>query len=158
MSLLNKNNRSRLKNNRGLTLPELLISAFILAITFVGMLYSFTRAMALSEMARNSTTAVQAVKSRVEQVKNTNFNQVVANYNNTTFTTNGLTGTGVTYATLINANLIEVRAAFCWREKGGRIIGEDINLNGALDAGEVDANNNGFVDSIVGVVTSIYNE
>ncbi|MBI5554451.1 MAG: prepilin-type N-terminal cleavage/methylation domain-containing protein [Elusimicrobia bacterium] len=44
--------------------------------------------------------------------------------------------------------LLEVVITVCWRAKDGRIIGEDTNLNGVLDAGE-DMNANSELDSPV---------
>ena len=48
-----------------------------------------------------------------------------------------------------------VTISVCWRQ-GSRIIGEDLNLNGALDAGE-DTNGNGIIDSTVELVTQVAN-
>jgi len=42
--------------------------------------------------------------------------------------------------------LLEVILTVSWKQRDGRIIGEDLNLNGILDAGE-DANSNGRLDS-----------
>lgn len=39
-----------------------------------------------------------------------------------------------------------VRIAVCWKGKGGRLVGEDLNLNGTLDASE-DLNANNLIDS-----------
>ena len=50
-----------------------------------------------------------------------------------------------------------VTVSFSWRESGGRIIGEDLNLNGRLDAGE-DKNGNGIIDSVVQFSSYIYHQ
>lgn len=47
--------------------------------------------------------------------------------------------------TASTTNLLRAKVVICWKDKGG-IIGEDKNLNGALDAGE-DINGNGEIDS-----------
>lgn len=47
--------------------------------------------------------------------------------------------------TATTTNLLRAKVVICWKDKGG-IIGEDKNLNGALDAGE-DDNANGEIDS-----------
>ena len=123
-------------NQKGFTLVELMIAAMILGITFVGTILTFVRCLELNEMSRNSSTAVKAVKSRIEQMKDTTFNQIFTTFNNTTFAAAGLTGMGVTYVDNSNPDLLGVTVVFCWREKSGRVIGEDQNLNGVLDVGE----------------------
>jgi hypothetical protein len=40
----------------------------------------------------------------------------------------------------------KIRIVACWRNQNGRVIGEDKNLNGTLDAGE-DLDGNGLIDS-----------
>ena len=145
------------KENKGFTLAELMIAAVIFVLTFVGILLSYTRSMDISEMSRNSSTAVAAVKTRMEQIKNTSFSQVFSTYNNTMFQITGLTGIGVSYVDNTNPDLLEITISFCWQEKSGRIMGEDDNLNGQLDGGE-DRNNNNLIDSPVQVISYIYNE
>ena len=96
-------------------------------------------------------------KNRLEQIKDTDFALIPATYNNVTFTTAGLDGMGVSYIDSTNPNLYVVRVAFCWQEKNGRIFGDDLDLDGVLDGGE-DKNGNGFIDSPVQIIVSIYNE
>ncbi len=50
-----------------------------------------------------------------------------------------------------------VTVTFCWRQSNGRLMGEDSNLNGALNTGE-DVNGNGTIDSPVQLIAYIYNE
>jgi len=144
-----------ISRREGLTLPELLIATFILTVTFAGVIIVFFRCMELSEMAGNSSTAVYASKSRIADIENTPFSQIYSTYNNTTFTAAGLDGVGVTYVNNANPELLEVTTAFCWKQKNGRIIGEDTNLNGQLNSGE-DQNANGILDSPVKLTTSIF--
>lgn len=144
-----------LKNN-GFSLPELLIAALIFTFTFAGIILVFFRCMELSEMARNSSAAVNASKSLLASIENTAFDQISGTYNNTPFTAAGLNGMGVTYVNTISADLLQVTAVFSWREKNGRAIGEDTNINGVLNAGE-DTNGNGLLDSPVKLTTSVYN-
>lgn len=144
-------------NKNGFSLPELMVTVIILAIVFVGILMSFIRCMDLNELSRNSSISIAAVKSRMEQINNSAFNKILADYNNTVFTTSGLNGIGASYVTIINSNLLRVTSTFCWRQKNGRIIGEDTNLNGQLDAGE-DLNGDGMIDSPVRILTYVYNK
>jgi len=140
----------------GFTLPELLIATLVFTISFAGILLGFLRCMELNELARHTSTAVNAVKSQIATIENTSFNQILANYNNATFSATDLNGIGVSYINSLDTDLLEVTITFCWQEKNGRVIGEDANLNGQLDAGE-DQNSNGILDSPVKLTTSVYN-
>ena len=148
---------SRLKcNSKGLTLPELLIATVILLPIFVGVMLTFIYCMQYSEMASNQTTAILACKNRMTQIENAAYTQVFNTFNNTTFTVNGFNGMGITYIDNTNPDLLQIITAFCWRERNGRIVGEDRDLDGNLDAGE-DVNGNGRLDSRVQLVTLRYN-
>lgn len=145
----------KLSNNKGFSLSELMIATLIFAFTFAGTIIVFFRCIELSELARNSSAAINAAKNRIASIENTAFAQIAATYNNATFTAAGVNGTGVTYVTSLDADLLRVTLVFCWREKNGRVMGEDTNINGALNAGE-DANGNGVLDSPVEMTTYIY--
>ena len=144
-------------SNTAFTLVELMVGAVILIITFIAILFAYAKCMELNEMSQNSAIAVAAVKTRVEQINNTAFNQILATYNNVSFTTAGLNGRGVSYVSNISTKVLQVTVTFCWKQKNGRVMGEDSNLNGQLNAGE-DTNNNGILDSPVEIVTYIYNK
>ena len=144
---------------KSFTLVELMIATGIFMVTFVGILMTFVKCLELSELSKNSILALYGSKSRLERIKNTQniaFNQIKANYNNVLFTVNGLTGNGVTYVDDTNPNLLKVTVTFCWRQSNQRVIGEDKNLNGQLNAGE-DANGNGLLDSPTTLVNYIFN-
>jgi len=149
------NYQEKHKRCKGFTLPELLIATVILMLVFVGMLLGYIRGMELSEMSRNSSRAILLAKSRVEQIRNTPFNQLVATYDNTAFSTVGLNGIGVSYVDDADPELFQITVTVCWREKNGRIIGEDSDLDGILDPGE-DMNGNGMLDSYAQIVTQLY--
>lgn len=140
----------------GFTLVELLVASMILIITIVGILISYIRSLELAEMSRNSSVAINASRSRIEQMKNTDFAQIVTNFNNVTYTVPGFSGIGVSYVTTVSANLIQVTATFCWQQRNGRVVGEDKDLDGAVDAGE-DTNGNGRLDSPTQIISDIYN-
>ena len=145
----------KLLNNKAFTLSELMIATLIFTFAFAGTIIVFFRCIELSELARHSSTAVNAVKSRLASIEDTPFANVLATYNNTTFTAADVNGTGVTYVTGLDADLLRVTLVFCWREKNGRVMGEDTNINGVLNAGE-DTNANGVLDSPVEMTTYIY--
>ena len=140
----------------GFTLVELLVASAILIITIVGILISYIRSLELAEMSRNSSVAINASRSQIEQMKNTDFTLVSTNFNNVTFTVPGFSGMGVSYVTAVSANLAQVTATFCWRQRNGRVVGEDKDLDGVVDAGE-DANGNGRLDSPTQIISDIYN-
>ena len=134
-----------------------MVAAVIIILVFLGMLLGFIKCLELHELSRNSFVALTAVKTKMEDIKNTALTDLVTTHNNVTFTSADLTGMGVSYVDNTNADLFEITVVFCWRQKNGRVIGEDQNLNGQLDGGE-DANGNGRLDSPVEVVSYIYNE
>ena len=151
------------KNKKGLTLMELLVAAFITVIVFGSLLTLINYTADLQEMSRNRITAMNAARQMMEQVKldvklAVSFIVVVSDYNGTTgynkrsFTPIGFaagSASGIVYTDVVpnsSSNLYDVTVAVCWRQKNGRVIGEDQNLNGILDGGE-DTNGNGRLDS-----------
>ena len=146
----------KIKDQSGLTVVEVLIATLILVPLFAIGMMVFIKCIDLSDMSKNSSLAVWSVKKRIADIENTAYNQIFGNYNNTTFTINGLTGMGKTYVDNSSASHLVVTVSFSWRERSGRIVGEDKDLDGVLDAGE-DTNANGQLDSIVKLSTQIYN-
>ncbi len=137
------------------TMAELLVASCIFLIAVVGIVYSYLKCMELAEIGRNASLAVQEVRTKMEEIKAANFSTVLATYNNTTFNVNNLNGKGVIYINNTNPDLLVIKVVFCWKQQGGRLIGEDADLDGVLDAGE-DKNANGQLDSYVQVVTNLY--
>ncbi len=147
----------KLKYSSGFTLPELMISCLIIMPILVGGIFTFIQCLELSELSGNMSTAILGTQTLISQIEDSAFNQIFSNYNNTTFSLSGLTGAGVTYVDNSDPDLLKITNTFCWRQKSGRVIGEDKNLNGQLNAGE-DSNGNGILDSPVQLATLIYNE
>jgi len=146
-----------LSDKKGFTLAELMMVSAILIFLFAGMLMAFFRCIQLKEISQNSSMALLVTKNRMEQIRDTSFDQIFATYNNATFTTAGLNGIGVSYVDNTNPKLRIVRVAFCWQEKNGRVFGEDLNLNGQLDGGE-NQDGNVFIDSPAQVIASVYDK
>ena len=158
---MNKYNHPALKfiktKIHGITLMEFLSAFVILVVVLTVTLGGYMLSLQLSELSKNYSIATNAVKSRMEEIKNTPFNNILAN-NNTTFTYNNLNGWGFVYVqipVITNPNLLQVTVSFCWKNQNGRMIGEDKNNNGIKDAGE-DVNGNGMIDSPVKFSTFIY--
>ena len=144
-----------IKDQRGLTLPELMVAGVVMILTMGGILISYIRCLELSEISKNMTFAVEAVKSKMEQIRSTPFNQIKITYDAVSFTALGLNGRGVSYVNDNNPQLLQVTVSFCWKQSNGRVYGEDKNLNGVIDAGE-DSNANGTLDSPVQLMSYIY--
>ena len=143
-------------NCKGLTLVEILMASIILLPVFVSAFVGFIKGMELSEMARHSSQAVSAVKSKLSEIENTPFAQIKDDFDLVTFTSAGLNGIGVSYVDDSEPNILRVNTTFCWREKNGRVMGEDKNLNGQEDAGE-DPDNDDIFNSPVLMTTVMYN-
>lgn len=149
-----KNLRQR-KSSDGFTMMEILIVTLIILPIFVSVMYLFVKSMEAADLSRNTARALLVVKSKMADIDNTSFNQVKATFNNVTFTTSNLTGRGVSYVDDAQAGILRITTTFCWRERSGRVIGEDLDLDGQLDSGE-DKNANGILDSPVSLATVRY--
>ena len=89
------------------------------------------------------------------EIDNASFTQILASYNNASFDIANINGKGIVYIDDSAPNILKITAVVSWKQGNGRIIGEDSNLNGQLDAGE-DKNGNGSLDSLVQFVTLKY--
>lgn len=146
----------KLACSRGMTLPEVLLAMIILAPVLVLGIKNFAQCAALTEQAVQSSRAVAAVKNRIAAIENTAYASVYSTYHNTTFTVTGLNGIGLTEVDNTDPNLLIVHVEFSWRDRRGRVIGEDLDLDGIRDNGE-DVNGNGRLDSIAMATTCLYN-
>ena len=83
------------------------------------------------------------------------FDNILTTYpNQTKFDVLGFNGKGIIYVQSIDLRTLLVTVSFSWKESNGRVIGEDKNINGDLDAGE-DLNGNFIIDSPVQIVSYI---
>lgn len=139
----------------GFTLAELLVSAGILGIVIAGILISYIRCMELNEVSQNKSMATKAARSRMEVIRMTTFDNLVATYNAVPFDVVGFTGKGVSYVTSLDPKNVRVIVSVSWRQKNGRVYGEDRNLNGILNGGE-DTNANGILNSPVDISATIF--
>ena len=147
--------KSRAAGNNGFTLAELIVAAAIMATVIAGILVSYIRCMELNEASQNKSMALKAARSRMETIKGSDYNNLVANYNGVTFNVTGFVGKGVSYVTVLDAKNTRVIVSVSWKQKNGRVYGEDKNLNGVLNAGE-DKNADGMLNSPVDITTRIY--
>jgi prepilin-type N-terminal cleavage/methylation domain-containing protein len=142
-------------NNKGFSMPEVLIATMLLAVILTSVMVVLVRTMELNEIAANMSEATIAAKNKMTQMENTSFSQVHSTYNNVSFAITGLNGMGIMYVDNSNPDLLTINTVVCWRQGNGRIFGEDVDLDGVLDAGE-DVNGNGVIDSTVEFTTLRY--
>jgi type II secretory pathway pseudopilin PulG len=138
---------------KSFSMIELMIGVTILVFALTSILASYANAFILSDLSRNISIATNAVRARMEEVKQEPFSDLDS-LDGTTFDLTGFAiGDAKGRVEVSNVsgftNLKEVRIVGCFISRG-RIIGEDSNLNGVLDTdmGE-DANNNSRLDSPV---------
>lgn len=139
----------------GFTLMELMIAAAVLIAVLVGLLAAFIGCFALNETSRNLTIAINGCQRKLEEIHDESFGQIFASYDGATFEVAGLRDAdseGVVEVDNTDPDLLVISVTVCWRQKGGRIFGEDSDLDGVLDAGE-DDNGNGQLDSPAQLVT-----
>lgn len=148
----------------GFTLVEVMIAVTILAVASGGLIAAFTGCFTVNEGARNSTIAINGAQKKMEEIRNYDFDDIYSDYNGATFEVAGLheegseNKEGSIVVDNTNSNLLKVTVTVCWKQKDGRIFGEDSDLDGILDAGEgEDSNENGKLDSPVQLVTWMAN-
>ena len=137
------------KYEHGFTLIELMISVSVLIVALAGLLGVFAHLISLNENSSKLTLAVAACQTKLEEIRNSTFSNTYATYNGASFNPQGFTSGEAKGAISINnsnPNLLQVYISVSWRTRSNRIIGEDRNLNGALNAGE-DSNANNRFDS-----------
>lgn len=140
--------RSLLKG-AGFTLLELTLTAVILTGVLVALLGVAIYCFNLAETDYNTGIAYHSAREQAEAV----FSAVGSiTAGNTTFIPANFEGIGRLEITEVSPDVFQVRAVVCWRQRGRRIIGEDVNLNGALDGGE-DSNDDGVLNSPCELIT-----
>ena len=150
-------NKYMINNKKGFTLLELMIAVSVLIVALVGLLGVFAHMISLNENSSKLTLAVAGCQAKLEEMRNANFSSLYATYNAANFNPAGFSSGEAKGAISINnsnPNLLQVFVSVSWRTRSNRVIGEDRNLNGALDAGE-DSNANGRLDSPAGITTLI---
>ena len=155
-----------MKKSQGFTLIEVLITTLFLSVALLSTLGLFAYSLTSAETNRNSTIAQYEVEGKIEEICANDYSIIKTTYTNagaiknTPFNLiNNLTGRGVIIAQELAGatnGLLKVKVAVCYGQ-GQRIIGEDTNLNGVLDAGE-DLNGNNEIDSPYAIERVIVNK
>lgn len=143
--------------NRGFGLAEILLAVAILVFALCGILAMHTTCLVLMATSKNVNIATNAAQGLIEEIRSAPFAQIIDDYNGLNFIVNNIPSSrGVVYVDDTNPDLLEVTISVCWKQ-GNRIIGEDTNLNGVLNAGEDKSPYNQIIDSPVELVTRISN-
>lgn len=120
-----------------MTLAELLVSFLVLILAVTGILVAYLRCMELNDMSRARTLVVKAAASEMDQVAATSFAQMKTNHHLRTFTVTGLPNSrGVIYVDDTDGNFLGVAVSISWKQKNGRLMGGDKDLDGQIDTGE----------------------
>lgn len=163
LTIRNNNLTDRHSNSKGFSLAEVLVAAAIFLIIIVGVLLVFVVSSALNELSKNMTLAMVESQSKLEEIRNHSFDLIMTDYSSggtpgNIFNLTSLNGKGAIYISNTmppaNVNLLRVKIVACWQESNGRIIGEDINLNGSLDPAE-DLNGNSELDSLANIISFV---
>ena len=148
------------KDRQGFTLVEVLVAVIIIATVVVGMIELFIYSTMLSESTRNLTSAFMDAQSKMEEIRNHTYSLITTDYASggtpgNTFDLSTLTGKGVIYIDSSNSSLLQITIVVCWENsRTGRIIGEDLDLDGTLDAGE-DLDSDSQIDSPAKLISYI---
>lgn len=162
---------------RAFSLIEILIAAALLTAAFAGILSFTSYYLRNLESSRNYSIALAAAKEQLERIKSLThptdealkitFANLPAMYNNRAFDVYAENSTaplpnfkGVSYVTTkltTPLTVYTVKVVVCWKETGNVTIGEDKNINGALDSGEDASPENSELDSPVSLSTDIVN-
>lgn len=144
---------------KALSFIELMVAVAILTLGLTALLASYVNMFLLIDLSRDSTRATKAIWARMEEIKKESFRNLDS-FNGTIFVLDGFGADEAKGRVEIRdvsgySNLKEIRIVGCFRSRG-RIIGEDLNLNGILDISEgEDANNNLRLDSPVELITIV---
>lgn len=147
--------RKTSQTNQGFTLVELLMAVIILGFTLTGLIQVFLQCSVLAELSRNKTTAMSEIQGKMEEIRNSTYSSIAANYDDVGFDLSQLTGKGISYVDSTNADLLEIKIVASWQNKDGRVIGEDQNLDGDDEGGAEDLDGDGDVSSIATLISKI---
>lgn len=140
----------------GVSLLEVLVAAGILVIVLVGLFRLFIYCQELADLGRNMTLAVAEAQGKMEEIRNHPYADITADYASggtpgNTFNLTQVNGKGVITIDASNNKLLGIKVVVCWQNHNGRVIGDDKDLDGVVDAGDA----NGVIDSLVTIESRI---
>lgn len=148
------------RKSSGFSLAELLVTVGILVVVIVVLLQLFVYNSVLAELSGNMGYVLSDAQTKLEEIKNSDFSLITTNYASggtpgNTFDLSQGQGKGVIYIDSSNANLLQITVVICWKNKDGRVIGEDADLDGVLDVGEDLPPTNSKIDSKAAFILKI---
>jgi len=146
-----------MKNSKGFTLIEILISTLIMAVVLAGTFQTASYLLQVNELNDYQVICMNFLEGKMNEIRGVGFDNVLPQYSNVTFLVPELTAKGVQHLGLVTISTLEtfssglpsmlgVKIIICLKQKN-RILGEDANFNGLLDTGEDTLNVNGGLDS-----------
>lgn len=145
-----------MKTKQGFTLPELLIATTVLLLSSVGILFTYVQCLDLNSINHDSASVLQKNRNMMEEILSSSPGAVHETYHEKTFPIENPTGIILVKVNDQDPQLLIVTVRAFWKQSKGRIMGEDLNLNGFLEQ-EEDINKNGELDSPNTLVSYIYN-
>ena len=159
------------RSNSAFTLIEVMVASVVFVLTIGVLLLVFIGCLSLNATSRNLTTSINAAGAKLEEICQHDLDIITSSYipggdPGDSFGISDWTRPHSGIISIIddgsdepdhltNDNLIQVTISVCWQEKGGRIIGEDKNLDGNFDLASEDKNGNGRLDSPTQLITLI---
>ena len=127
--------RLRLK---AFTLVELLIAIAVAALVISGVFMSLINSMVLDSYNQNFTIAMNIARAEMEKIFNNRpefDDEIISSPDNPlTLATNRLDGNfQVVVTDVIAGELKNIKISVCWKERGGRIIGDCVDSDGNGD-------------------------
>ena len=157
--MMGKQRRSK-NSQKGFTLAEVMVTTGIMVVAIVGLLELFIYCAVLSEATGNLAMATADAQTKMEEIRSHTYSDIVADYalggspGNTFNLTLG-NGKGVIYVNSANPDLLQIEITVSWiNNRNDRIIGEDTDRDGAIDAGE-DVDGDSILDSPVDLISFI---
>ena len=147
-------------SSKGITFVELVVACAVLVTIFVSFLYGLVGCIKLVNLSKETFFAIYSADAKIEEMRGHTFSDVYSYYTTSpqdTFEVDELPAVSSKGSIAIdntNPELLEVYIAVCWKSFDGRVIGEDVNLDGNLAAAE-DVNSNNKIDSPVSLATFI---
>jgi Tfp pilus assembly protein PilE len=157
MSHIQEDDHIRRLQRSGMTLMELMIAVMLLLPLLTVVMQNFITCVHLNASAEGTSKAIWQERTLVAAIQETSFHSIFDTYDQKKFPLVGMNGYIVTYVAPTSSDLWTVYVSATWKDRRGRYNGEDVNLNGQLDAGE-DKNGNNRLDSNVGFSTFIYDK
>ena len=151
----------RSSRSSGMTLVELMVAVLLLLPILTVVMQNFITCMTLNSSSEDTSKVIWQERSLLAAMEKTSFHDIKGTYDKKTFPLAGPQGYLTTYVdeanSITDTDLLVVYISATWKDRSGRYTGEDVNLNGTLDAGE-DKNGNDRLDSNVGFSTFIYDK